>query len=82
MTKPKKYHTRLQTSKNLLLKVIRRGGLYGKCATLYINEPLKRQQFLMECADQCNKVMAKKLWGKNLIKEIQKFKIQVDNGGL
>ena len=42
-----------KTAKNILGRIIARGGLMGVAAQQYINDPVLGAQFIKECADYC-----------------------------
>lgn len=60
-----------------MLRIVKKGGLYGKCASLYVNDPVKASQYIIECSEQCNKEMALNYWGKQLTKDIVNYKTMV-----
>jgi len=59
--------------KNILNRIINRGGLMGAAAKLYINDEEKASQFIMECFEQCHNNSAKKIWGEELVSDIIKY---------
>ena len=58
---------------NLLKRIISKGAVIGKCANLYITDSVKADLFIRECAEQCHRKSAQKLWGKELTKEITSY---------
>jgi hypothetical protein len=54
----------------LLNRIVEKGAVIGRCAKLYLNDNTKADQFIRECAEQCHRKSAKKLWGTNLTKDI------------
>ncbi len=54
----------------LLNRIAEKGAIIGRCAKLYLHDQEKADQFIKECAEQCHRKTAKKLWGKELTKDI------------
>jgi hypothetical protein len=57
----------------ILNKIIKKGGLMGIAAGLYINDDEKAKQFIFECFEQCHNASAIRLWGADLTNEIKKY---------
>lgn len=57
----------------ILNRIIHKGGIMGACAKMYINDEEKASQFVTECLKQCHNETAKKLWGVELISEIERY---------
>jgi len=45
--------TRLE-SIEILKRIIPKGGIFGSCAEMYINDEKKAHQFVIECFEQCH----------------------------
>lgn len=58
----------------ILTQIIRKGGLMGSVAKIYLNDKEKTDKFILECAEQCHNKNAINLWGEELTKEIIKYK--------
>jgi len=63
----------LLTAKDILNGIIRKGGLMGAAAKMYINDEEKTNQFIKECSEQCHNKSAREFWGEELIKEIMEY---------
>lgn len=61
------------TARELMVKIIDKKGLYGRCAKMYIGDPALTEQFLKECYEQCHNQAAVDHWGKELVESIIKF---------
>lgn len=63
-----------KTTNNILIRIIQKGGLYGRCAKLYVNDIETAKQFIIECSEQCDKETLINFWGKQLTTDILKYK--------
>lgn len=61
------------TARELMVKIIDKHGLYGRCAKMYIGDPALTEQFLKECYEQCHNQAAVDHWGTELVESIVKF---------
>lgn len=59
--------------RNILNRIINKGGLLGSCAMLYIDNEDCSERFLSECYQQCHIEELIKFWGKELIEDIIKY---------
>jgi len=57
----------------LLEKIISKGGLVGKCASFYVDDPILTDQFIRECSEQLHNKSAIDHWGKELVLEIRNY---------
>lgn len=55
---------------DILHQIISKGGLYGSCAKLYLNDSMKSHQFLLECSEQCHHQSLIDFFGNELIEDI------------
>ena len=53
--------------------IMRKGGLLGNCAKLYINDEIMAHNFIIECSEQCHLQLATEYWGKKLIIDILSY---------
>jgi hypothetical protein len=62
----------MQNKKTLkiLNDIISKGGLMASCAKLYLNDEVMAHQFIIECSEQCDQVLAKEYWGNELVFDI------------
>lgn len=63
----------MSVRQTIMTKIISKGGLIGKVASLYIDSNKLSDQFIAECFDQCRNNSAKEHWGEDLIKEIKNY---------
>lgn len=59
--------------RKILEKLIKKGGLMGKFAEMYIDDETKSVLFLKECYGHCHTESMKLFWGSELIGEIREF---------
>jgi hypothetical protein len=59
--------------RELLKVIIAKGGLIGAAARIYITDDEKSDGFIRECYNQCHNKSAQKLWGEELVSEIEKY---------
>lgn len=55
---------------DILIRIIKKGGLYGSCAKLYFNDSYKSHLLLLECSEQCHHLSLIEFWGEELIFDI------------
>ena len=60
----------LLEARDILKRIIDKGGLYGAAAKLYIKDEQKAKQFIKECAGQCHNLSVIKFWGEELVSDI------------
>ena len=60
-------------SNQILERIINRGGIMGACAKRYLHNKEQADQFILECYNQCHNNSAIRLWGEDLILEIQNY---------
>lgn len=60
----------LLETRDILKRIIDKGGLYGAAAKLYIKDEQKAQLFIKECAGQCHNLSTIKYWGEELVLDI------------
>lgn len=58
---------------DILNQIISKGGMMGAAARLYINDAEKGDGFIRECYEQCHNTPARKLWGEELVSEIERY---------
>ena len=59
--------------KEILSRIIEKGGLMAAGAKMYINDEKTGNEFLMECFDQCHVPNLKHYWGESLIEDIIEY---------
>ena len=57
----------------ILERIINKGGIMGACAKRHINDNEQSDQFILECYYQCHNNSAIKLWGEELVRDIQNY---------
>jgi hypothetical protein len=57
----------------LFERIINKGGMMGACAKNYSDNKEKAEQFILECYQQCHNNSAIKLWGEELVIDIQNY---------
>lgn len=57
-------------NRDILLRIVEKGGLWGVIARMYLNDDEKADSFIIECAVQCHKKLAFVLWDQSLIDSI------------
>lgn len=60
-------------AKNILLRIINKGGLIGKCGEFCLHDPQKTSDFIIECSEQCHHYSTKRMWGEELVSDIVKY---------
>lgn len=63
----------MSESLDILNQIINKGAIIGRCATLCLHDQVKADKFIKECAEQCHRKSAKKLWGENLTNAILNY---------
>lgn len=63
----------------ILKVIIAKGGLMGAAARMYINDEQKSDGFIKECYEQCHNKSAQILWGEELVSEIEKYVLSLQN---
>ncbi len=58
----------------IISAIIRKGGLMGKIADLYSNNPTFSEQFILECFDQCQFESMSGFWGEEIVLMITEYK--------
>lgn len=58
--------------KEILTRIIHKGGLMALCAKNYAHDEELADLFIQECAQQCHNNSALKLWGEELVQDIKK----------
>lgn len=53
--------------------MIAKGGLFGQCASHYIDDDEYAIQYIIELSDQCQSDTVKQRWGDKLVSEILDF---------
>lgn len=59
--------------KRILNGIIEKGGLFGRCARLYIDDNEKGHQFIIECFEQCHNELTNQYWGSELTNAIIRY---------
>ncbi len=59
--------------KEILARIIEKGGLYGSCAKLYFNDSYKSHLFLIECSEQCHHTSLIEFFEDELIFDILNY---------
>ena len=59
----------------LLKKIINKGGIVGSSGRLYLGNEMLAAQFIIECSKQLHAESVRALWGTQLMKEINSFKV-------
>lgn len=60
-------------SDEILERIINKGGIMGACAKRYISNKEQADGFILECYYQCHNNSAIKLWGEELVMDIQNY---------
>jgi len=60
-------------SVRILEHIINKGGIMGACAKKCSGDKEKAEQFILECYHQCHNNSAVKLWGEELVIDIQNY---------
>lgn len=66
---------KLNFAKNIMERIISKGGVMGSLAKMYIENDENTDKFIMECAEQCQNKTAEELWGDALVLDILKYKM-------
>jgi benzoyl-CoA reductase/2-hydroxyglutaryl-CoA dehydratase subunit BcrC/BadD/HgdB len=53
--------------------LIRKKGLIGMTAKMYVNDEEKARLFIKECRQQTHNESARRYWGEELTKKIEQF---------
>jgi hypothetical protein len=67
-------------SVEILNRIISKGGLIGATAKFCVGDEQKRNQFLLECSEQCHNSLILKIWGEKLVFDIIKYCINNKTG--
>lgn len=59
--------------KEILTRIINKGGLMALCAKKYVHDEEQTDLFIQECAQQCHNNSALKLWGEDLVNDIKNY---------
>jgi hypothetical protein len=62
----------------ILKQIINKGGLLGKCASLYVNDEPMAHKFILECSEQTHCAMLIDYFGIDLISEIENYSKEFD----
>jgi hypothetical protein len=65
--------------KQILNKVVEKGGLFAIGAKMYINDPRLTDQFIVELSEHYHAPGAKMLWGDELNEQIMKYAKELDD---
>lgn len=65
--------------RNILRRIIKKGGMMGMCAEFYINDEKNAGLFILECSEQCHHQSMTKLWGIKLVSDILEYKKKPKN---
>ena len=68
------HHTKILLTKGIIKRLIKHGGVYGRCAELFGEDLDKSQLLIIECAEQCIVAGAFKGWDKKLVSDILNYK--------
>lgn len=65
----------MKAARPILRKFIKKGGLIGRIARMYLNDTVNAGRFLLELKAQLknNKSQMIAIWGKDLIKELEEY---------
>jgi hypothetical protein len=63
--------------RRILEKIVEKGGLYGSCAELYLNDRVKGSFYISECFEQCHLQSSIDHWGIELVLEIINFRLEM-----
>lgn len=66
-------------TKEIILCIIARGGMYGDIARMYQNDTEKSYFFILECSKQCHTSLTYIYWGNKLTNEIEQYKNSYGN---
>lgn len=61
----------------ILTRIINKGGLYGHCAKLYLNDGEIAKKFIIECSEQRHNESLVDFWSKRLTQDIIEYKTLV-----
>ena len=59
----------------ILSRIVAKGGLYALAATKFRSDPVKGEQFIVECFEQCRHITTLRHWGSPLAIDIIAFRI-------
>lgn len=63
----------------LLERIIKKGGIIGKCAEFYAIDEIKADEFIRECSQQIHNPGAIRHWGQELVSDISKYIKTIEN---
>jgi hypothetical protein len=57
----------------ILNEIIKKGGMFGQVAFMYINDEKQAKEFIKECSKHIKIDNMKEFWGEELVDKIQRY---------
>ena len=65
--------------KHILEAIIKKGGLFGRFAEMYLPDEILGHLFILECVDQCRNNLGIEYFGKDLVREMINYSENVSH---